>query len=184
MPINGLVVMTPTSIASTGTGNSSSIGANGKVTFSSCVTLSLNGVFTSTYDNYAVSIRFNASGGTTVQMRFRASGTDATGVNYTHQELQANNTTVSGSRTSDISGWTPIFGSNVTQRCGSTVYFFGPFLVQPTAFRAVSVNDFSSARIFEYAGTHSLSTAYDGFTLLPFGGPSITGAITVYGFNQ
>lgn len=182
MPINGLVVMTPTSIASTGTGNSSSIGAKGKVTFTSCESLSLNGVFTSTYDNYIISLRLGVSASTQdIRFRLRVSGTDASGSNYVSQLITAQSTTVLSSRSS-TSTFASVFGTYATTQSGSTIYVFGPALSQPTAGRSVNVSDQGSAAIREWAFTHSVSTAYDGFTLS--GLQTQSGAITVYGFNQ
>ena len=185
MSVNGLVVMTPTSIASTGTGNSSSIGANGKVTFSSCVTLSLNGVFTSSYDNYMVVIR-NQHSASTLDMGFRlrdSTPADASGSNYTRQYLFADSTSVSAGRGSLVTA-AVIGQTSSTQRSGTTAYVFGPYLAQPTAVRCVDGDGASGATILDYASTHSLSTSYVGFTILPLSSGSISGAVTVYGFNQ
>ena len=181
--LGGMVLMTPTSIASTGSGNSSSIGANGSVTFSSCATLSLNGVFTSSYDNYMIVARGTGSSLTGVTARLRASGSDASGSNYTYQYLYATSTSVTGARTSsgtffDIcAAW----GSGSTQS-GDTIYFFGPYLSQPTAMRSVDISGdtTNNGRIFDVATTHSLSTSYDGFSLIPTSA-SITGLVSVYG---
>ena len=183
MPINGLVVMTPTSIASTGTGNSSSIGANGKVTFSSCETLSLNGVFTSSYDNYMVQIRsVHSANQRAILTQLRVAGTNATGTNYTTQYIDATSTSVLAARTSSATSF--VFGvTSETQRSGDTTFVFGPFLAQPTAVRTVNANGNGSAELFDVAGTHSLSTSYDGFTLSVSSG-TFTGAIAVYGCNQ
>ena len=188
MSVNGLVVMTPTSIASTGTGNSSSIGANGKVTFSSCETISLNGVFTSTYDNYMIVLRGKSANSTDINARLRASGTDASGTNYTRQYISADSTTVSAARTTsqtaleigyaygDVSGGL---------RQGITCYLFGPYLAQPTATRSVTASDYLSGYVRDTACTHSLSTSYDGITIFNVTAARVlTGEVTVYGFNQ
>jgi hypothetical protein len=53
---DGLVSMTPSSIAHSGT--SASINADGGVDFTAVTELSLNGVFTSDYDNYLIVMRF------------------------------------------------------------------------------------------------------------------------------
>jgi hypothetical protein len=183
MPLtNGLVVMTPTSIVSTGTGNSSSINSDGSVSFSSCVTLSLNGVFTSSYDNYMIVKRDKSNtGNNAIYVRLRLSGTDATGANYTHQFVAANGTTVSGFRyTADTFCR---FGNTDTLESGDVISVYGPALSQPTAFRNTSVGGFSSAVIVDFASTHSLSTSYDGITIYPVSG-NFTGLLTVFGFNQ
>jgi len=121
MPVNGLVVMTPTSIASTGTGNSSSINADGSVDFASCATLSLNGVFTSSYDNYMVVMRSVASNNAeTGNIRLRASGSDnSTASSYTRQYIAANGTSVTANRTSGSDAF--IYNSDDTQRSGTLV---------------------------------------------------------------
>lgn len=179
MAINGLVVMTPTSIASTGSGNSSSINADGSVDFSSCATLSLNGVFTSSYDNYMVVCRI--TGTLDVIGRVRLSGTDAT-TNYTDQYLSASGASVNGGRfTRSFFGITE---SSSTQRSGFSLYLFGPSIAQPTAVRSVAVSDSSSARLIEFAATHSTSTAYDGMTLLPEKTGTLSGLLTVFAFNN
>lgn len=181
MAVNGLVTMTPTSIASTGTGNSSSINTNGSVTFSTCATLSLNGVFTSGYDNYMISLRFidSSASGNFVAMRLRASGAIDTN-NYTTQELFAGATTLTPARTA-TNQWR-LAWTSVTQRDGATIYVFGPFLNQTTVFRSVCVAGESNAILFDAAGTHSQASSYDGFTFYPANAGS--GLITVYGFNQ
>lgn len=183
---NGLELIKPTSIASTGTGNSSSINTNGSVTFSSCATLSLNGVFSSTYDNYMIVVRGTTSSGSGVQMRLRASGSDASGTNYTQQYLYATSTSVTGARTSSATAFDicAVWGSGSTQS-GEVISVFGPYLSQPTAVRSIDISGDTTngARLFDVATTHSLSTSYDGFSLLPNSG-SATGLIAVYGMRN
>ena len=85
---DGLVTMTPTSIAVAGAGSSASINSDGGVDFTSATSLSLNGVFTSGYDNYLLVIFHEwsgASGGVDITCRLRAAGSDASGSNYTYQ---------------------------------------------------------------------------------------------------
>lgn len=175
-------LVTPTSISSTGTGNSSSIGANGSVTFSSCATLSLNGVFTSDYDNYMIVMRSQlATTSVAFNFRLRSSGTDASGSNYTLQYLAADASTVYGARiTSSTAG--RIGNATATQRSGYSVYVYGPYLAQPTATRSTDAVGQSDALIVDYACTHSLSTQYDGISFYP-DSSSITGLISVYGLG-
>jgi len=165
--LGGMVLMTPTSIASTGTGNSSSIGENGSVT--------------SSYDNYMMVMRSNTSTTSNYQVRLRVGGTDnSTASSYTYQYIQASSTTVVAGRTTTNFGYINA-GAN-TRRDGTTVYFYGPNLAQPTAFRSVTMYDANSAVIFDMANTHNQSTAYDGFTLFTDIGTA-TGLVTVYGLG-
>ena len=176
--IAGLKLITPSSVAGSGVSLSGA-----KVTFTTTTSVSVNGVFSSTYDNYLIVVGSGTitPSAETLSIRLRASGTDATGTNYASQELFAGGTSVSGGRgtsmdTGNVAGWwTP-------QRSGFHVYMYGPALAQPTAWRSVTVSTDSDALIRDHATTHSLSTAYDGFTLrCP---NSISGKLTVYGMSQ
>jgi hypothetical protein len=178
--LGGMVLMKPSTVDKTGASSSATIQANGSVAFTSCETLSLNGVFTTDYDNYTLSIRANSSTAATVFIRFRANGSDnSTANSYTYQYLIANDVSVSGARTTlDLGG---LFIPRAVQRSGCSTNIYGPYLAQPTAYRSVSAGDLSSAVIEEYAGTHNQSTSYDGFTIFVSAGVTFSGLVSVYG---
>ena len=177
---NGLVVMTPSSIAYSGT--AASINADGSVVFSACTSLSLNGVFTGDYDNYMVTLRGDVGAFVALEARLRASGSDdSTASSYVRQGLYASSTSVSGARVTTT--FTRLGNVDSTQKYGITTYLFGPYLAQPTAIRSVSVLDPGSAYIEDYASTHNQSTAYDGITIYP-SASTFDGLLTVFGFNQ
>jgi hypothetical protein len=178
-PLGGMVLMTPTSVATTGTSSTATIGTNGSVAFSSCATLSLNGVFNTDYDNYMISIRHTGSGSIYIQGRLLTGGSEASGSNYVSQYLYASGTSVAGARyTSQTIAY--LSSTYNTQRSGVTVNVYGPFLAQPTAFRSITALDFTSAYIEDYASTHSLSTSYDGIKLITSAG-TFSGLVSVYG---
>jgi hypothetical protein len=178
---DGLVSMAPTSIAYSGT--SAGINADGGVDFSAVTSLSLNGVFTSAYDNYLISIGGAGSGGSVaIQYRLRASGSDASGTDYTYQSLSAASTTVSGARTSSTDfGRFGLLSSNLYGLI--VAHLYGPYLAQPTASRGVTGDGQDNARIFDYAATHSLSTSYDGVTL-SVNANAVTGNVHVFGYEE
>jgi hypothetical protein len=177
--IAGLKLIVPSSVAGSGV----SVSASGKVTFTAATTVNINGVFSSTYDNYLVVMRGLASTDLWVQYRLRASGSDATGSNYTYQTLQAVSSTVSGSRpATTTAGYIGVFAS--AQRSGFHFYIYGPALAQPTAFRGVNVNGSGDASLNDAASTHSLSTAYDGITFATLSAATMTGSLTVYGLSN
>lgn len=179
----GLKLVIPTSTAVTGAGSSATINANGSVTFTSCATLSLNGVFSSTYDDYTVVMRLNTSVGDDFAHRFRISGADnSTASSYVNQYIDANGTLYSGGRLTTNYGRGAY--SAATQRSGYVLHFYGPFLTQPTAYRSISVADASSAYIFDVAGTHNQSTSYDGITFLQTASGLFTGLVCVYGMRK
>ena len=173
--------MRPTSIVVAGAGSSASIRSDGGVEFSSATSLSLNGVFTAAYDNYMIGIRYTGSvNNVEFFARFRATTDNSTANSYVYQHLTAVSTTVNALRTTSNQAR---FGNTQTDRNGLTVYVYGPYLAQPTAYRGVSAYAFDGATIVEWAGTHNQSTSYDGLTIYP-GSGNFTGLITVYGYAQ
>lgn len=178
---DGLVIMTPTSISHSGT--SATINANGGVDFSAVTALSLNGVFTSDYDNYRIVCRVSAAGNTNITYRLRASGTDATGSDYTRQTFRSQSTTISRLRATSSIGYVMFVPSAGIS--GFNFHVYGAALASPTATRSITVDSDSSpdAGISDIAGTHDVSTAYDGIT---FGGESfnITGNMVVFGYAE
>jgi hypothetical protein len=178
--LGGMVLLTPTSIAYTGT--SASIGTNGSVEFTACSVLSLNGVFSADYDNYMVGMRITStSSDTNLNLRLRVGGVDnATGSSYTLQSLGVNGTSLAGTGRNSNTFASPFGFVSTTARDGLSAFFYGPFLAQPTAMRQISAFAYANALIYDTAITHNQSTSYDGFTLI--GQTSaVTGLVSVYG---
>jgi hypothetical protein len=185
MSKNGLILLKPTTVDKTGASSTATISALGSVEFGSCETLSLNGVFSADYDNYMVIVRdIQTSGTQNFLGRFRVGGTDnSTASSYTSQELTANGTSVTGAiRNVATSGY--FVTSSSVQYCGSVLHFYGPYLAQPTAWRQVTANGYLSATIFDTAGTHNQSVAYDGFSIITPTTTTLSGRIAVYGMRK
>lgn len=182
-PNSGMILMRPTSIAVAGTGATASIGVNGSVTFTSATSLSLNGVFTSAYDNYMVAMRYVGTvNGEPFSYRLRSSGTDnSTTSSYVSQQIYANGTSVTGVRYTLNLGYFAL--ADDSQRGGANAFIYGPFLAQPTASRSTVVDGFNDGVISDWASTHNQSTAYDGLTIFPGTISTATGLISVYGLG-
>ena len=179
--LNGLIVMTPSTVDVAGSGSeTATINANGSVSFSACTSVSLNDVFTASYDNYMITFRQSSTILTNNVARLRNSGVDDTGSNYTYEELVVNGTSVTAARTTQAQ---TIFSNIATELSGDTVFIFGPYLTQETAWRNISGNPQSGGLFLEVAGTHGLTNSYDGITFYPASG-EIEGVVTVHGFNQ
>lgn len=176
---NGFIAMNPTVISFTGT--SAAIRANGVVDFKDVQTLSVNGVFTASYDNYIVYIFGGVSGSFDVRWRLRASSADST-TGYTYQYLYANSTSITAGR-STTSYFSISYGGNGSLG-GMTSYVFGPALAQPTVHVASGSPVWAaSPTIYDWGETHSASTAYDGLTLFP-DSTTMSGMLRIYAFNQ
>jgi hypothetical protein len=180
---NGMKICRPTgspafAVAGSGSQTAAIVG-QGSVEFANATSLSLNGVFTSEFDNYMIAIRCVDSGTKTLRMRLRGSGTDnSTASSYVAQRLRAASTSVSGSRTtSNIADLTDL---GLNNRSGLQVFLYGPNLAQPTAVRSITINGDNGGNINDHAFTHNQSVAYDGCSLIMSSG-TMTGLVSVYG---
>jgi hypothetical protein len=179
--VDGMGLIEPESIAFTGT--SAAITGLGSVEFSAVTSLSLNGVFSSDFDNYMIVVRHVASSSDSqFNMRLRTTGTDESGTNYTFQYLVADATTVGANRSTSQTSVRLVCAGDATG--GDVINVYGPNLLQPTALRNINAQPRGTGaniRILDQAGTHSLSSGYDGFTLIASSTPTFTGRVAVYG---
>jgi hypothetical protein len=175
----GLVPVVPTSVAvSSGTATAN---ANGQVTFTTVGSVSLNGVFNSTYKNYVVIWSEDTSSVTAVVKFFmRLAGTDnTTASSYITQWIRATSTTVSAAKDTlaygqiDVSGGTQSF---------ATLSVFSPAIATPTYFTCF-VNTQTSTFVEINAATHTQSVAYDGITFQATSG-TMTGTVSIYGYTN
>jgi hypothetical protein len=182
--VPGLVQLVPSSVA-VGSG-SGSVDANGAVTFTGASTVSLNDVFSSTYDNYKVLM--NITGSTTNQnvgMRLRVSGADNSTANYGQQLMDAASNILSGSRDSGQTSFARIAGAQSGKNQLFLLDIAYPFQTEITTahtFRMVDAGT-SSAQISYIVSGFVATTSFTGFTLIP-GSGTITGTIRVYGYKN
>lgn len=175
--IAGLQLVTPSSVSGSGVSLSGA-----KITFSAATSISVNGVFTSSYVNYLTVMRVRASvSGTLIVCNLRASGTDATAANYWHQYLAAGGSSIGAARFTAASNYRVLFAS--ANMSGAHVWFYGPNEAANTASKCTPGSDASGNQIYDTAATHMVSSAYDGFTF-SVGSNNISGSMTVYGLSQ
>jgi len=153
--------------------------------FSASSAVSVNGCFTSTYDVYALIVHaVIASGETDAYLRLRVGGADATGSNYLffNQSSGVNGTGYNQNNTGTTQLTAGRLGSSGT---GSLfVNIFRPHDAVRTTFQNQNVaNGTTTTFIQSGGGLHSLSTAYDGFTLYP-ASSTFTGTLRVYGYKD
>jgi hypothetical protein len=177
----GFELVKPSSVDKAGTGSTATSTMLGSVEFTVCTSLSLNGVFSSEYNNYMLVVRYVSSGSSAAVIRLRSGGVDnSTASSYTRQILQANNTVVDASRFIDnFGGGLELTGD---QYSGASLYFYGPNLTQPTVWRFASIVGVSSAKIADVASVHNQSTSYDGLTFVCLAG-TFSGRVAVYGMR-
>jgi hypothetical protein len=127
-------------------------------------------------------LRLLGSTDTAIKFRLRASSTDASGSDYTVQELQANSTSVSGSRST--STFAVVGVSNNVYHSAISLDLFSPFAASPTSFVSNSNRTQSTAQVFPTTGVHTLSTSYDGISWFADSTYTLTGSASIYGYNK
>jgi hypothetical protein len=170
-----LALIRPTSIAFSGTSASTT---NGKTVFSACTSLSLNGVFTTAYENYLIvlsNLTQNA-GNVMTFMRYRANGTDTT----------SGYTTVAGYQNA---GSALQFNPDVNDKhnffqVDTTVSSAIIHINNPQTATATTMYDQWMTANYSYTlGRQSGTTQFDGLTMFN-ASLNFSGTIRVYGLQN
>lgn len=152
------------------------------ISFSGSSGVIVNGVFTSRFRNYLIKLTYTASAQSRLSLRLRAAGTDAAGtIDYKNQYILNNTDSALSTTLEQVTFWNLSAGTGT--RHSTDVELFNPQRAQPTDIMARSItlaNPTISALSTILSGQHVLSTAYDGFRLIPSAG-TVTGELTVYG---
>jgi hypothetical protein len=150
------------------------------VTATAGATATIDGCFTSTYENYKIIITGVASVDTGLTLQLRVGGVSAA-TNYGRQRLVADSTSVSGSRsTGDTS---LILGGWTTLQQLMHVEIGKPAVAAQTTFLSLDNYQAGAPTVQVMAGQHSTATAYDGFVLAPQSG-NISLTAYVYGYGK
>lgn len=148
---------------------------------SGTATVNIDNCFSSTYQNYIIYTNVSGTAGTDLKFQLRASGTSAT-TNYTTQALQANGTTVSGSRATVDPNW--IGGATRTSgRTFNILNVSNPFAAAETSYYSQTQDPASNALIDIRSGNNTNATSYDGISIYVSSG-NMTGSIRVYGVSN
>jgi hypothetical protein len=179
----GLRLVVPTSVA-VGSG-SGSANAAGQVTFSGASSVSLNDVFSTTYDNYRIVLELTASANIAIDMRMRFNNADNSSANYWNNRTlgQATNVASVGATTADTSFLRVAeFESGIAT---GSYDLFSPFKTQITSIQGL--NQFRYTSFYQHSemktGQMTVTTSYTGFSLIPTSG-NITGTVSVYGYKD
>jgi len=176
-PDAGLVQVSPTSV-SVGSG-SGSVDGNGAVTFSGASSVTLNGIFSSAYDNY----RFIVSGGTGSQAAsiYASLGGITTGYfsHLNYGNFANTNTARANSGTQSL--WLWLGGSSTTGQ-ESIFDLLSPFLTKPKFIHAVFYK-MDAGDLGHMWGYNNSTTSATACTLSPDAG-TFSGTVRVYGYRN
>ena len=161
------------------------------VSSGTATTLSINNCFTSSYDNYRIVIDgfTPQNAGRGLNFRLRVGGVDASGAaDYWNAflGLTAGGAASNFSTSGDSYGSTGIYNSSITVAFGATsIDIFNPAKAERT-FANVHGQLYDSQLIHRTGSfAHTLTTAYDGFTLFLSGtGNIVSVRVRVYGYRQ
>ena len=149
-----------------------------EVPYTSATTINVNDVFSSTYTNYRILNRVSSlSGGGTMTLRFRVSGTD-TSSNYYTQQAYADNTTIAAGRNSW--GTDELFVNDAENAAVGSYDCMNPYGTGET--QIVGFGGYRGALVRFNYGAQTDSTSFTGFTLLSNG--NATGTVSVYGYAK
>jgi hypothetical protein len=154
--------------------------------FSAVASFTVDSIFSGTYTNYVLSMRYRTSTTNNPAIQLRVGGVTAA-TNYNVEFLTGDNVTASAARiTAQTSA--PIFRSTDGDfKSYSTVQISGPFLAEATLFAGESAISGDGSYAFPISqhniANHSTATSYDGFIVsVPTG--TFTGSYTLYGYSK
>jgi hypothetical protein len=148
---------------------------------SGVTSFNVDGVFTSEFTNYLINFNMAAAAGTGFTMALRAGGV-TTSTDYGNQSLNANNTTVTASRTT---GDTTLLLPNLrTSASAMTVQLFSPELATFTQLVTSGLDVVTSTTFFgaNKWGLQYSTTQFDGFVITTTS--NMTGTYSVYAYSK
>jgi len=177
----GLRMVVPTSVA-VGSG-SGSVNTAGYVTFSGASSVSINDVFSATYDNYLILTNLSTTTADDLSIRMRVSGSDNSSSNYRNGLIYVgayNNQAFGSVNNSVTSSFGGLVYGDTTTALSSQVNIYNPFNTAYTKSTWIGAgHNFVSG-----GGVMTVNTSYTGLTLRTLNGGSMTGTVAVYGYKD
>jgi hypothetical protein len=147
--------------------------------------VSVDSVFSATYNHYKILCQFNAfSAGDVFYYRFRTSGTDNTTSNYRYQGNDW------------YTSWNPWYNVNYGNSFGVihrytrtngvhiSIDLFNPFATNYTSMVSMSTQVGEDPGFNSVGGGFIATTSFDGIKFYPASGTMTGGTIKVYGYNN
>jgi hypothetical protein len=176
--LNGIV---PASVAGTGV----TVSPNGVVTFTNASTVSLNGVFSGSFDNYRVTWNSSTrSAAVSAGFKLRAAGTDLTSSTYDYVKGVDSGTARSVTSSSSNGNFPIDHGIAAAETSNGVMDIFAPALVSATTGTIQSsVLASSACYSTQVSFANESAASYDGFSLSVSSG-TWSGTVRVYGYNN
>lgn len=159
-------------------------------TFTSQIQIDFLNVFTSNFMSYRIIFdQITASAAGEFQLRVRdASGVIATN-NYLTQRIEAVATTITGVGTGAVSAFLPTYtAASSTAAAGASGYIdvHRPQVNDYTRLTGKFARTNSTGDLYDqtFSGFFNLTTVLTGFSIIRPGTATISGSVSVYGFNK
>lgn len=173
-------IIKPTTV--TGTGVSFS---NGAISFTSALSVGINGCFSAAYDNYMIVANIVAGASDSISMRLRVGGFDNSSALYAFQMLDAAAAVATASRVTGATSFSTLSIATVTVPSAIQMNIFNPFATAATVVNANTASSSGAAYGRQVWGNHTGATSFDGFTLFPvIGTTTLTGTMKIYGLRN
>jgi len=166
-------------------GNKSGLVLLNTTSFSGVTTQSINDVFSATYDNYRIITTLNLSGAATISFRFRVSGSDNTASNYNRQRLTVDSSTVTAALQSSQTSFSGVTSTTGANKSAMVIDCLSPFLTENSGLFINDSENFTTGHSFQVLSCNfNATTSFTGFSLISSVVSSMSGVISVYGYNK
>jgi hypothetical protein len=165
--------------------NSALVCVKAETAFTAASSVTADNVFTSSYTNYLINFKYQTSTTNDVSLKLRVGGVSAS-TNYNWQDLLANNTSVTGGRTTASTSYTFATNTNGASNSYAQVNLSSPQLAEATLILSnlgKNAGGYTVPFVRFLYGNHSTATAYDGIEFLVATG-TMTGTYTIYGYGK
>lgn len=151
-------------------------------TFTASSSIVVDNCFSSSFDDYRLIISCTSNSGlNSVNLQYRVGGANADTANYFPRGWYNFGTLTSYAPAAQTSWY--LFDAGVTHPAAGIVDIIGPNKAQRTVGNASGIEPVNNYA-YNFMGIHSLATSYTGFRLVPTAGSTLTGSVTVYGYNK
>lgn len=173
----GRVPIVPTSVSGSGV----TLGPGGAIILTAATAVSVNGCFTTEFDNYEIVIDVVSPAVEVLNMQLRAGGANITTANYNRQFLFAIGTTTTAAGAVGQPNWqlSPLD----TNGAAGTINLFAPALPRNTRMLADLISTTANTVVSRLGGHFLLGTVVDGFSITT-SASTITGTFRIYGYNN
>ena len=185
-PNPGLTLVIASSVTK-GASGSASVDSKGNVTFSGTESISLNGVFSSTYDNYRLILNITTSTSIDLGIRFKTASDDTGSTNQARTLVWGNDGGFSGTAAVNATGLIFGWGQN-TKEGNYSIDIGNPNLAKNTNITGHAMVGYSTTTNMITSligGQQQTATQYTGLTIYQYAGSgTMTGTARIYGYNQ